>query len=93
MNEKIKGEWIEVYDHSRLAPIRRFQCSVCKKEILADIAKKYEYCPYCGACMCINKVVCPVCGRKDYIKSFKDDFGITNSEFRFKCINCNTYIE
>ena len=43
--------------------------------------------------MCADKVVCPVCGRIDYIKSFKDDFGITNSEFRFKCINCNTYIK
>ena len=37
--------------------------------------------------------VCPTCGRSDYIRSFKDDFHIKNSEYRFKCINCNTYIK
>ena len=37
--------------------------------------------------------VCPTCGRSDYIRSFKDDFHIKNSGYRFKCINCNTYIK
>lgn len=37
--------------------------------------------------------VCPTCGRSDYMRSFKDDFHIKNSEYRFKCINCNTYIK
>ena len=39
-----------------------------------------------------DKVVCPNCGRSDYIRSFEKDFGIKNSEYRYKCINCNTYI-
>ena len=39
------------------------------------------------------KVVCPNCGRSDYIRSFEKDFGIKNSEYRYKCINCNTYIK
>ena len=40
-----------------------------------------------------DKVVCPNCGRSDYIRSFEKDFGIKNSEYRYKCINCNTYIK
>ena len=40
-----------------------------------------------------DKVVCPNCGRSDYIRSFEKDFNIMNSEYRYKCINCNTYIK
>ena len=40
-----------------------------------------------------DKVVCPNCGRSDYIRSFEKDFNIKNSGYRYKCINCNTYIE
>lgn len=40
-----------------------------------------------------DKMVCPNCGRSDYIRSFEKDFGIKNSEYRYKCINCNTYIK
>lgn len=39
-----------------------------------------------------NKVVCPNCGKSDYIRSFEKDFHI-KSEFKYKCINCNTYIK
>ena len=38
-------------------------------------------------------MVCPNCGRSDYIRSFEKDFNIKNSEYRYKCINCNTYIK
>lgn len=47
-NEKC-AEWIEVYDHSRLAPIRRLSCSICKQEWLTEVASKFKYCPNCGA--------------------------------------------
>lgn len=40
-----------------------------------------------------DKVVCPNCGRSDYIRSFEKDFNIKNSVYRYKCINCNTYIK
>ena len=40
-----------------------------------------------------DKVVCPNCGRSDYIRSFEKDFNIKNSGYRYKCINCNTYIK
>lgn len=40
-----------------------------------------------------DKVVCPNCGRSDYIRSFEKDFNIMNSGYRYKCINCNTYIK
>ena len=36
-------------------------------------------------------IICPKCGSSDYIRSFAKDWGITNSEFEYKCINCNTY--
>ena len=38
---------------------------------------------------------CPKCGRSDYIREFGKDFSVTAEEagFKYKCINCNTYIE
>ena len=38
---------------------------------------------------------CPKCGRSDYIREFGKDFNVTAEEagFKYKCINCNTYIE
>ena len=36
---------------------------------------------------------CPKCGRTDYIKDMKKDFGIKDSTYKYKCINCNTYIK
>ena len=38
---------------------------------------------------------CPKCGRNDYIREFGKDFSVTAEEagFKYKCINCNTYIE
>ena len=38
-------------------------------------------------------VWCPKCGRSDYIRDFEKDWGIKNSEYKYKCINCNTYIK
>ena len=38
---------------------------------------------------------CPKCGRSDYIREFGKDFSVTAEKagFKYKCINCNTYIE
>ena len=38
---------------------------------------------------------CPKCGRNDYIREFGKDFSVTAEKagFKYKCINCNTYIE
>lgn len=36
-------------------------------------------------------VKCPKCGRTDYIKFFGKNFGIAQSIYDCKCINCNTY--
>ena len=38
---------------------------------------------------------CPKCGRSDYIREFGKDFSVTAEEagFKYKCINCNTYIK
>lgn len=49
--EPKRGEWVETFDHSRLAPIRRFACSECKAEWLPEVALKYKFCPNCGADM------------------------------------------
>lgn len=37
-------------------------------------------------------VKCPKCGRSDYIRSF-EDWGIDGGIYKYKCINCNTYIK
>ena len=39
-----------------------------------------------------TEIRCPNCGRTDYIKDMGKDFGV-KSKFKYKCINCNTYIE
>ena len=39
-----------------------------------------------------DKIKCPKCGRSDYIRSFKD-WGIDGGIYKYKCINCNTYIK
>lgn len=38
-------------------------------------------------------IYCPNCGRADYIINFEQDWGIKNSEYKYKCTNCNTYIK
>ena len=83
-------------------------CSACEESTEVPTylgTPMYNFCPMCGANMNMksenkqadtpqtDKVVCPNCGRSDYIRSFEKDFGIKNSEYRYKCINCNTYIK
>lgn len=43
----------------------------------------------------VQTIRCPKCGRSDYIREFGKDFSVTAEEagFKYKCINCNTYIE
>lgn len=36
---------------------------------------------------------CPKCGRTDYIRDMEKDMGIKGSGYKYKCINCNTYIK
>ena len=36
---------------------------------------------------------CPKCGRTDYIRDMEKDMGIKDSHYKYKCINCNTYIK
>ena len=42
-----------------------------------------------------TEIKCPKCGRTDYIREFGKDFSVTAEKagFRYKCINCYTYIE
>jgi len=39
------------------------------------------------------QIRCPKCGRTDYIKNLEKDFGVKDDIFKYKCINCNTYIK
>jgi len=39
------------------------------------------------------QIRCPKCGRMDYIKNLEKDFGVKDDIFKYKCINCNTYIK
>ena len=36
---------------------------------------------------------CPKCGRTDYIRDMEKDMGIKGSCYKYKCVNCNTYIK
>ena len=38
-------------------------------------------------------ISCPKCGRTDYIRDMEKDMGIKGSHYKYKCINCNTYIK
>lgn len=40
-----------------------------------------------------SQIRCPKCGRTDYIKNLEKDFGVKDDTFKYKCINCNTYIK
>lgn len=40
-----------------------------------------------------QKIYCPKCGSPDYIKDLEKDFGVKDETFKYKCINCNTYIK
>ena len=40
-----------------------------------------------------QKIYCPKCGSSDYIKDLEKDFGVKDDTFKYKCINCNTYIK
>ena len=61
-----------------------------KKKIVEDLAEQIDI---IHANDSNRLIVCPNCGRTDYIRSFDKDFNIKNSGYRFKCINCNTYIK
>ena len=50
------------------------------------------YKPKCFAPITNTAIVCPRCGKTEYIRSFELDFQIPSSEYKYKCINCNTYI-
>lgn len=39
------------------------------------------------------QIRCSKCGRTDYIKDLEKDFGVKDNTFKYKCINCNTYIK
>ena len=38
-------------------------------------------------------IICPKCGRADYVREFGKDFSLTAEKagYKYKCINCNTY--
>ena len=48
--------------------------------------------PKCFVPTTNTSIVCPKCGKTEYIRSFELDFQIPSSEYKYKCINCNTYI-
>ena len=92
------GEWIIVCDAEGEGD-NLYRCSVCGCEYGCQ---EYDLPKYCGECGSMNhsgkttekgKQTCPKCGKTEYIRSFVNDFGIKDSKYRYKCINCNTYIK
>ena len=51
--------------------------------------------PKCFVPLTNTTVVCPKCGRTDCIREFGKDFSVSAEKagYKYKCINCNTYIE
>ena len=41
----------------------------------------------------VQTIRCPKCGRTDYIRDMEKDMGIKGSYYKYKCVNCNTYIK
>jgi hypothetical protein len=41
----------------------------------------------------LQTIRCPKCGRTDYIRDMEKDMGIKGSCYKYKCVNCNTYIK
>lgn len=90
--EQKRGEWRLVTPKEYR--FEGYRCSECNELVYG----KTNFCPNCGADMRAKQtepkeVRCPKCGSTDYIKSLKDDYGIKNSGYEYKCINCNTYIK
>lgn len=97
-----EGEWIYKDD-----PIfaGKYYCNNCDSQAEVDLYGEWilsDYCPHCGAKMKRadrktepQTIRCPKCGRSNYIREFGKDFSVTAEEagFKYKCINCNTYIE
>ena len=80
---------------------RKYKCKGCMYSIdkLTPNHSEYQTCIF-ENCPCSwedevpttnTAIICPRCGSSEYIKSFEKDWRITNSEFEYKCINCNTY--
>ena len=49
--EPKQGEWKDGYDASRICGVKLKVCSVCGKEYNCDLAKRFNFCPTCGAKM------------------------------------------
>jgi hypothetical protein len=45
------GEWKDSYDASRICGVELKVCSVCNKEYIRNLAKRFNFCPNCGARM------------------------------------------
>lgn len=67
-------------------------CTICGKPLSGDRVFVCEECNYEPKDE-PQKIYCPKCGRSDYIRDLKKDFGVKDSTFKYKCINCNTYIK
>lgn len=79
------GELVEGANSAEHEPLYKY--SDIKRIIKGLPTKKFEDEP--------QTIRCPKCGRSDYIREFGKDFSVTAEEsgFKYKCINCNTYIE
>lgn len=88
----IVGQWIvEILDRkTELSDSEKpNNCETCRHYTLAcDLFS--EICRYEPKDE--SQIRCPKCGRSDYIRSF-EDWGIDGGIYKYKCINCNTYIK
>ena len=71
--------------------VRRFVVAV--EKIANALDRKTENCSEIPNNCETQTIRCPKCGRTDYIRDMEKDMGIKGSHYKYKCINCNTYIK
>ena len=68
-------------------------CDECMTELLMWLDRKTENSSEKPNNCELQTIRCPKCGRTDYIRDMEKDMGIKGSHYKYKCINCNTYIK
>ena len=68
-------------------------CDECMAELLMWLDRKTENSSEKPNNCEPQTIRCPKCGRTDYIRDMEKDMGIKGSHYKYKCINCNTYIK
>ena len=92
-NKQLKDIAIAVYDTIlQVQMLKMADCETCGHWWKSEEVCLLDDCQYEPKTE-PQTIRCPKCGRTDYIRDMKKDMGIKGSHYKYKCINCNTYIK